>query len=353
MATVSIDGISIKGISCCVPKKIHRNLDVNFLSKDEIEKFIEATGIEERRIASDSTCTSDLCLKAANDLLDNLNWNRDSIEIIVFVSQTGDYMLPVTSTILQDKLKLSKNCIAFDLPLGCSGYVYGISVITSMMKSFGLERGLLLAGDTLSKWVSKTDKSTFPLFGDAASATAFEINNDSNKIFFDLGTDGSGYKSIIIPHSGSRNKVTSESIVLKEIETGIERNECQLVLDGMDVFSFGISQAPKTVNKLLDFFEIDKDKVDFFIFHQANMMMNKMIAKKLKLPPEKVPYSLKKFGNTSSATIPITIVTELKDILKKNETNLVLCGFGVGLSWGTIHLKIDSEIKLNLTEYDF
>jgi 3-oxoacyl-[acyl-carrier-protein] synthase-3 len=351
MATVSIEGLSIKGISCCVPKRIERNDDVTMLSSEEMRKFIEATGVEERRITDESTCTSDLCQKAAEKLISSLNWDKNTIEILIFVSQTGDYLLPVTSAILQDKLQFSKDCLAFDIPLGCSGYVYGISVITAMMKSLGLKRGLLMAGDT-GVWLSKTDKSTFPLFGDAASVTAFELDVPSNKIQFDLGTDGSGYKAIIVPHGGSRNKPNTESLIVREIESGISRNQCQLVLDGMDVFSFGISQVPKTVNKLLDTFEIDKDSVDFFVFHQANLMMNKMIAKKLKLPVEKVPYSLKKFGNTSSATIPLTIVTELQEQIKQKDTTLVLCGFGVGLSWGTCHLTIDSNTKLIFSEYE-
>lgn len=352
MATGRIDGISVKGISCCVPKKVELNLDITLVSPEEIQKFIEATGVEERRIVDDSTCTSDLCEKAAVELIRELNWDKDSIEILIFVSQTSDYLLPVTSAILQDKLQLSKNCIAFDIPLGCSGYVYGITVITGMMKSLGIKRGLLLAGDTSSKWVSKTDKSTFPLFGDAASVTAFEIDDSSNQIHFDLGTDGSGYKSIIIPDGGSRNKANAASMIVNEFESGISRNQCQLVLDGMDVFSFGISQAPKTVNKLIDTFAIDKEKVDFFVFHQANLMMNKMVAKKLKLPVEKVPYSLKKFGNTSSASIPLTIVSELKDKLSGSNSNLILCGFGVGLSWGTIHLELNSVTKLIFSEYE-
>lgn len=354
MATVSIEGLSIQGISCCVPSNIEKNIDLSIISKEEIAKFIEATGVEERRIVEETTCTSDLCQKATVELINKLEWDRNSIEIIVFVSQTSDYLLPVTSTILQDRLGLAKDCIAFDIPLGCSGYVYGISVISGMMKSLGLKRGLLMAGDTSSKWVSKEDKSTFPLFGDAASVTAFELDHSLEKIFLDLGSDGSGYKSIIIPHGGSRNKAVKESLIVKEVESGISRNDCQLVLDGMDVFSFGISQAPKSVNKLIDSFSINKDDVDFFVFHQANLMMNKMIAKKLKLPNEKVPYSLKKFGNTSSATIPLTIVTELKKEIENSpkDLNLILCGFGVGLSWGTVNINIKPSIKLIFSEYE-
>lgn len=351
MALVSVNNIAVRGISCCVPQNVERNMDLTFISPEEIQRFIDGTGVHERRVAGDEVCTSDLGVKAAEELLDELGWNRDSVEMLVFVSQTADYVLPVTSAILQDRLGFSTKCMAFDIPLGCSGYVYGMSVLTGLMKSFGLKRGILVAGDTSSKWISKKDKSTYPLFGDAASATAFEFDLTAGNICFDLGTDGAGYQAIIIPDGGSRNPSSAKSLEYNEIESGINRNSCQLVLDGMDVFSFGISQAPKTVNSLLNHFNFIKENIDFFVFHQANMMMNKMIAKKLKLPAEKVPYSLKDFGNTSSATIPLTVVTQLKDEVVNKDLSLILCGFGVGLSWGTAHLTLQKETKLIFTEY--
>lgn len=350
MATFSINNIAIKGISCCVPKNTEYNRDLSLLSKEEIEKFIDATGVEERRIAPEEICTSDLCYKAAEKLIKDLKWNKEEIEILVFVTQTADYILPVSATILQDRLGLSTNCIAFDVPLGCSGYVYGMSIIASMMRATGVKKGLLLAGDTSSKLLSKCDKSTIPLFGDGGSATAFQLEENSENLFFDLGSDGSGYKTIIINDGGARNRISSDSLTYKTISNGIERNASQLVLDGMDVFSFGISQAPKTINKLTEKFEIDKDAIDYFVFHQANMMMNKMIVKKLKVPVDKVPYSLKKFGNTSSATIPLTIVTELKDVIINNTIDLIICGFGVGLSWGSVKITLKNVVISDLIE---
>jgi len=350
MATFSVNSISIKGISCCVPKNMERNIDLDILTQEEIQKFVEATGVEERRIATKEICTSDLCCEAAEKLIKDLNWQKEEIEILVFVSQTADYILPVSAAILQDRLGLSTNCIAFDVPLGCSGYVYGISIIAAMMKATGLKKGLLLAGDTSSKLLSKTDKSTVPLFGDGGSTTAFEFDENADDLFFDLGTDGSGYKTIMINDGGSRNRINADSLLYQTISPGIERNACQLVLDGMDVFSFGISQAPKTVNKLIEKFELDKESINHFVFHQANLMMNKMIVKKLKLPVEKVPYSLKEFGNTSSATIPLTIVAELKNDLTNTTKDLILCGFGVGLSWGTAKIRLQNAVISDLIE---
>lgn len=350
MATFSISDIAIKGISCCVPKNKQLNRELSLMSSDEIEKFIEATGVEERRIADDKTCTSDLCFHAAEKLISELNWNKEDIEVLVFVSQTADYILPVSSVILQERLGLSNSCVAFDVPLGCSGYVYGMSIISSMMKATGLKKGILLAGDTSSKLLSQQDKSTVPLFGDAGTATAFEYDSNANNLYFDLGSDGSGKNAIILKDGGARNRITQNSLEYHEYESGIKRNSCHLVLEGMDVFSFGISQAPKTINLLLDKFDLDKEKIDYFVFHQANLMMNKMIVKKLKLPQEKVPYSLQKYGNTSSATIPLTIALNLKEGLFNSTKELIVCGFGVGLSWGTAKITFDNLLITDILE---
>lgn len=350
MATFSISDIAIKGISCCVPKDIQFNRDLKLISPEDIEKFISTTGVEERRIADSETCTSDLCFHAAEKLISELNWNKEDVELLVFVSQTADYILPVTSTILQDRLGLSQNCIAFDIPLGCSGYVYGMSVISSMMKASGLKKGILLAGDTSSKLLSEQDKSTLPLFGDAGTATAFEYDDCANDLYFDLGSDGSGKNAIILKDGGSRNRVNLASLEYRELDSGIKRNSCHLVLEGMDVFSFGISQAPKTVNLLCEKFDLDKDNIDYFVFHQANLMMNKMIVKKLKIPQEKVPYSLQKYGNTSSATIPLTIALNLKEELLNSTKEIVICGFGVGLSWGSAKISFNNTLISNILE---
>ncbi len=342
MASFRIQNVRMSGVAACVPKNRENNFEHKFFSKSVTEEFIKVTGVEERRIADTATCTSDLCVAAAERLLEDLQWSRDEIDVLVFVSQTADYILPVTSALIQDRLGLPKSCVAFDIPLGCSGYTYGTSVIAGLMSSTRMRKGLLLVGDTSSKRIGPRDKSAEPLFGDAGTATAFKYDETAPPLLFDLGTDGSGYESIIIPHGGMRNPITAESLQHTEISEGIERNSCHLVLEGMDVFSFGITKAPKTVNDLLTAHNIDKDSVDYFVFHQANMMMNKMIAKKLKLPPEKVPHSLQKFGNTSSATIPLTMVTELNEEASSKKCTWILCGFGVGLSWGTMWVETDS-----------
>ncbi len=350
MSSFSISDIAIKGIAAAVPSNIAYNKDYPYASAEDMAKFMEATGVIQRRIAPKEMCTSDLCLAAAEKLINELQWEKTEIEILVFVSQTADYILPVTSALLQNRLGLSKGCMAFDIPLGCSGYIYGLSVISGMMKAAGLKKGLLLVGDTSSKLVSEKDKSTVPLFGDAGSATCLAFDESASALYFNVGTDGSGSDTIIVPDGGSRNAITPDSFTTRVIAEGIERNRCQLVLEGMDVFSFGISQAPKTVNALIEKSGVDKEKVDHFVFHQANLMMNKMIAKKLKLPDTKVPYSLQQFGNTSSASIPLTIVSQLKDTVTEGKKSLLLCGFGVGLSWGTVYIETDNLVVPQLIE---
>lgn len=317
MAFVSIDNINILGISSAVPRQKRINSN---------SKFISSTGIEEMRISPETVCTSDLCLEAANRLIDDLNINKSEIEVLVFISQTPDYKLPVTSTILQNRLNLPQSCLCLDITLGCSGYVYGLSVISSLINSGKIKKGLLLVGETTSKIVEPGDQSTEPLFGDAGSATLLEYDETANPILFELGSDGSGYETIIIPGGSSRNKNSS----------------CYVSLNGMDVFNFGINKIPKVVTTFLNHFKLNVENIDTFVFHQANKLMNDMIYKKLNIPESKTISSLRNYGNTSSATIPLTITTQLDKI--ESGTKLLFCGFGVGLSWGSAYIHANKEI---------
>ena len=349
MAFLDIQNVAIKGISACVPKKVVFSKDFSKFSKEDAEKFIASTGIEQRRTVDETICSSDLCENAAEQLIKDLNWDKSTIDCLIFVSQTPDYILPATSCILQQRLGLSIDCYAADISSGCSGWIYGLSVIAGLLSSSGLKRGLLLCSDTISKTCSPFDKTAYPLFGDAGTATALEFVEESC-LKFHVSTDGTGFKTIIIPDGGYRNPVKEKSLIIKQQEESIEKNDLQLSLDGMDVFSFGISKAPESINKLLEHFNFDKEKVDYYIFHQANMFMNESIRKKLKLPKEKVPYSLNDFGNTSSATIPLTIVTQLGNELSVSKKEIIACGFGVGLSWGSVYFITDSIVCSQLIE---
>jgi 3-oxoacyl-[acyl-carrier-protein] synthase-3 len=348
MAYLTSNNVSICGISASVPRT---NETVETIYKwGGVSNFLNTTGICARRKASDEVTTSDLCYAAAEKLIEDLNWDKSEIDALVFVTQTPDYILPATSPILQSRLGLSKGCYTLDISLGCSGWVYALSVIASLMQNGTIRKGLLLAGDTILKMCSPVDKSTYPLFGDAGTATALVYNPDSTGLMFNLNSDGAGYETIIIRDGGYRNQPTTGSFVLQCHGEGIERSNMNLELDGMNVFSFGISKAPKSVKGLIEKFGIDKESVDLFTFHQANMFMNESIRKKLKIESEKVPYSMDEFGNTSCASIPLTLVTRRREQLISKKLNHIACGFGVGLSWGSVYFETDNITVPELIE---
>lgn len=343
MAFLEFKNVRIAGVAACVPKRKVCNLDIKDISADyDSAAFVEATGVLERRLDEELT-TSDLCVAAAEKLISDLGWDKAEVDGLIFVSQTTDYYLPATACIVQDRLGLSKECYAEDIVLGCSGWVYGLSSIVSLMANGGIKKALLMAGDA-----RRHVKTNDPLFGFAGTATALEYEEGADGFQFHFGTDGNGFDAIIIPDGGSRNQVTERSFN-DEIIDGKHYNRMQTRMKGMDVFSFGISTAPKSVKKLAERFGFDYLNADYFVFHQANMKMNNMIAKKLKLPADKVPSCMYHFGNTSSASIPLTIVTQLKGKCE-DKAKFICCGFGVGLSWGTVAFETDNVVISDLVE---
>lgn len=352
MANIIINNVKLVGISTCTPKRVEKNFELSQFSTEEIQKIIKMTGIEERRVSDEKTCTSDLCFKAAESLIEKLGWNKNDIDALVFVTQTPDYILPTTSSILQDKLGLSNSCMTLDVSSGCSGYINGIITLGQLMSGGNIQKGLLLVGDTISKICNPNDKSTYPLFGDAGTVTAFVYEQNAKSIYANIFTDGAGFKAIRIEHGGFRNQFSSDSLRTHEVEENIIRSKIDLELEGMDVFTFGITRAPECVNQLLEDFSIDKNDVDFFVFHQANKFMNDTIRKKLMLTTEKVPSSLGAFGNTSSASIPLTICTQLSDRIGVHTSKLIMCGFGVGLSWGSVFISLENVVLDNYHIYE-
>ena len=348
MAFLEYKNVRIAGISAGVPKNIVSNYTLKQgedISVDySPEAFIETTGVKERR-CSETLCTSDLCFAAAERLIAELDWDKSEIGALVFVSQTADYILPATACILQDRLGLSRECYAEDIALGCSGWVYGLSNVASLVATGSIKKALLLAGDAKKRSKMKRD----PLFGDAGTATAIEYAEGEQGFKFHFGTDGSGYDAILLPDGGSRNQVTPQSFELKEYE-GKMMHSLQTHMKGMDVFSFGITTAPKSVKKLGEHFGFNYLDADFVIFHQANMKMNNQIVKKLKLDPTKVPSCMYQFGNTSSASIPLTIVSQLKGMFEVQPTKFICCGFGVGLSWGTVAFETKNVLITDIVE---
>jgi 3-oxoacyl-[acyl-carrier-protein] synthase-3 len=349
MAFLTFPNVSLRGVSACVPKATIENRDLAVFTSEESAKFIASTGVERRRVAGNETCTSDLCCQAAEKLISDIGWNKRDIDCLIFVSQTPDYDLPSTSCLLQNRLGLKEETLSLDISSGCSGWIWGLNVIAAMLSSGNLKRGLLLVGDTILKTCSREDKSTFPLFGDAGTASAVEFNEGETGFRFHLAGDGSGNETIIIPDGGYRSPASLSSFEKKDFEPGIRRNRLQLALDGMNVFSFGMKRVPESVNLLLSHFSISPDQTDFYFFHQANRFLNEKIRKKLNIGEEKVPYSLKDFGNTSSASIPLTITLSGK-VLRHSRKSIIACGFGVGLAWGTVHMLTDNLVCSELIE---
>jgi len=350
LANFKLQQIKISGIAASAPKNKESNWDYNFSSDAEKKLLIKTTGIETRRVIKNNITTSDLCFEAAQRLMTDLAWEKGDIQIIVFLSQSRDYYLPATAVELQDRLGLSQNCIAFDISLGCSGFPYGLSIISSMMSASGIKKGLLLMGDVSSLNCNKEDKSTYPLFGDAGTATALELDNKAPEINFSLNSDGSRHQAIIIPDGGMRSPITPDSFIMEEFEGGIKRHKVNVVLEGLDVFNFSIKDVPDSVKDFLAFSKTDIDYYDYFVMHQANRLMNESIRKKLKFTEQQTPYSLRNFGNTSSASIPLTIVTQLNNQVKNNALNILATGFGVGLSWGSCNINLDHIICPELIE---
>lgn len=343
MAFLNVKNVAIVGMSAGVPKQIMPTISTT--DKYDASAFVETTGVVEKRYSNDFT-TSDLGQAAAEQLIADLNWDKKEIGALVFVTQTPDYILPATSCILQDKLGLSKDCFSLDISLGCSGWVYGLSVISSLMQTGMIKRGILIAGDARKQCFEEADQ----LFGFAGTATAVEYKEGAEGFKFHFGTDGSGYDAIIKPVGGCRNQVTSDDLVPVMCEDGRLRHGFQTLMKGMDVFAFAITTAPKSIKKLVAEYSLNTEDVEYYIFHQANRKINETISKKLKLREEQVPYSMTHFGNTSSASIPITIVTQLADNLANKKTEMIGCGFGVGLSWGTVHFTTDNPVISKLVE---
>lgn len=351
MAFIETKNVAVRGVSACVPRNVIDNSSIYDTKWGGYETFVGTTGIEKHRNTPKEICASDLCLAAAERLIDNLGWDKGDIDALVFVSQTPDYYnVPATSAHLQDRLGLSNNCYTLDIALGCSGWVYAMSVLTALMQSGSIKKGLLLAGDTPSKFCSPEDKSTFPLFGDAGTATALEYDECVGPIRYAMYTDGSGYEAIKLSAGGYRNPVSPESFEIKNFGEGKDRCDLNLSMDGESVFVFGISKAPKAVKALFEHFGIDKDTIDCYTFHQANLFMNDKIRGKLKLTPEKVPNCMQEFGNTSCASIPLTLVTRKASDLKSGPMKHIACGFGVGLSWGAMYFETDSLVVPELIE---
>ena len=336
-------------MSACVPSDIVYNKDLGYLiPESEIQKTIDGIGVSERRIAAPDVCASDLAYKAAVQLMNDNGIDPASIDVLLFMSQTADYRIPATAPILQDRLGLSVDTLAMDLSLGCSGYVFALSTAYAYASLPDVRRVLLLDGETFSKIVNRYDKVDWPLYGDAATATLIEKGDFGESIFI-LRSDGSGHDAVII-HDGMRHPITAESLVGKRNGSGDIHNGLEVYMDGMDVFNFAMKRVPKSIKEIVEVSGCTFDDVDWLVFHQANKFMTDFFVKKLKFNPDKVPYCIQKYGNTSSTSVPLTIVSELQDKLKDGQ-RVVMSGFGAGLSWAAASIVVNQCRLSPVIEY--
>lgn len=344
MAILKYQNVGITAMSAAVPRTVIDNYKyTQYFPEDQVREVVDKVGIYERRFADEKTCSSDLCYAAAEQLFLDNNVNRSEIDLLIFISQTPDYRMPATSVILQDRLNLPNSTIAFDINLGCSAFMYGLSVAYSMISNqSGLRKVLILDGETRSKVYSPKDRRTAFLFGDGGVAALIERDERFGKSYFSLNSDGSREGLIKIEAGGYRKMSSAETVREKVVdEYGNIRSEEQGYMHGGDVFNFVIREIPKDIKNLCSITGEDIQSMDYYIFHQANNFINSYIAKKMKLDTSKIPSTIAKYGNTSSVSVPLTIVSELKDKLTDNK-KLLLSAFGVGMTWATSILNFNN-----------
>lgn len=341
---VKINNISIRAISACVPKN---RLDMLSLGGDfgdsEVRRIISTTGINSIRQVDNNTTASDLCFIAAKDILKKLNLGPDEIDGLIFVSQTRDYILPQTSHILQSRLGFKEDTICFDLPVGCNGYIYGLFQAALLIQSSACDKVLVLSGDTTTKIINDNDRSVKMVFGDGGSATLIE--SGTKEMSFIIYSDGEKYEDLIIRSGGSRIPHSERSDVLVTDNDGNSRKSSDLFMDGMSIFNFAIKRVPTVIQEILTYTGWRKEDVDLFALHQANKFMVDYLRKKINLPLDKIPIVVDGFGNTGPATIPIVLTETLCNRDNDYYKKVILCGFGVGLSWGALSCNL-SETKI-------
>lgn len=352
MANWIIKHVAVRGVTGTVPDSPVKSSEFSFFSKEDAELFDKTVGIENRYIADKSICASDLCEDAANRLIAGLGWEKESIDVLLFASVTGDYRTPPTSAILQHRMGLPTSTFVLDVPMGCCGCIYSINLAGNLLSAGTAKRAIIMVGDTAMRMGSSIDKSRAPLFGDCGTAMALEYDPEATEIVIEMNTLGEKYEALFTPHGGYRHPIDETSFVYEDFGNGIVRSPKDALINGMDVLSFAISRPPISVKKMMDELGLDKDKdVDFYLIHQANKMIVDRIVKKLKLPAEKVPYNLQEFGNLGGASLLMLMTSELYDELSLRPLSLLCSSFGLGLTWGTMFLKTTPMVVLPLNKY--
>jgi 3-oxoacyl-[acyl-carrier-protein] synthase-3 len=352
MAYFSISDVRLRGVSAAVPAREVHNQDLDLLNEPEAKAFVRTIGIKTRRVAPPAICASDLCVAAARHLSELTGVHAGDIGALVFVTQTPDYPLPGNSFLAQRQLGLSSSTYLLDVNQGCAGYVYGLASIASLMSAAKIEKGLLLVGDTITRLLSSKDRSTLPIFSDAGSATILERAPDAEAMHFNLGGEGEGADVICVRGGGAREPFGPDSLLMSEQEHNVARASVHLSMRGMDVLHYVLKYVAPNVRELLAYANADLETPDYYVIHQANRILNECLLKKLGIPPHKAPETLLEYGNTSCATIPVTICKCLGSELATGKKKLLLSGFGAGFSWGSALICGESILCPQLLEIE-
>lgn len=328
----------IKAISYFLPEKVVTNEDlVSDFPEWTVEKIASKIGVNQRHVASESETATDLAVIAAQKLFNDYpDVSKDNIDFILFCTQSPDYFLPSSACIIQDRLELSSDCGAFDYNLGCSGYIYGLAIAKGLISGNIASNVLLLTAETYNKYLHSRDKGNRTIFGDAATATLISKNGYAKIEEFSLGTDGSGAENLILKTGASKNPKKAGD--LKYDENGNPISSDYLYMNGAEIFSFTQKNVPVVVNKTIEKNCLLKDDIDLFVFHQANSYMLSFLQRKLRIPPKRFFVNMTNIGNTVSNSIPIALCEAKEQNLLKG--NVLLCGFGVGYSWGGVVINI-------------
>ena len=329
-ATVS--GARIAGLVSCLPATVIDNAAYEDQFGEGVAEVTKMTGVRTRHRADADVTTADLCQRAAERLLDRLGWERDSVDGLIFVTQSPDYRLPASACVIHGRMDLRLGAIAYDVNLGCSGYPYGLWMAMMAVQTGAMKRVLLAVGDTSGKTIDPSDRSTAMLFGDAGTVTAIEADPDAPPAHFVLGSDGKGAENLIVPNGAFRTHRAEGKFEGRDLD--------KLYMDGGEIFTFTLKSVPALINETVEYAGSPKEEYDLFLLHQANTFMINHIAKKAKLPKEKVPINMDRYGNTSSATIPLLMTTDAAEALTTGARRLGMFGFGVGYSWGAASMEV-------------
>jgi 3-oxoacyl-[acyl-carrier-protein] synthase-3 len=349
MPSFSFNNIRITGIASAVPTKVVKSTDFNEkFGAEAVQKFVDMTGVKEHRESLVHQTASDFGYVAAEKLISEKGIERETIGVLLFGAHSTDYRRPATAAVLHKRLGLSKDCAAFDVGLGCSAFVYCVQIAASMLQCSDAQKALIIVGETMTKMIYPEDKSAAMLFGDGGAAVILEKTEEENKLAGKVCTDGTGYRAIIAPAGGFRNLEDSHEPMIWA--DGSTRTLYNTNMNGTDVFSFTVTKVPKTIKEFLKETEQDVESFDCLAFHQANQFIQQQLAKKLKADINKMPLCLDHYGNTSAPAIPLLLSDVYGNCDEDKELNVLMCGFGVGLSWGVISAKINTTDILPVIE---